>query len=234
MNRFCWVDLSAHDHQSAKSFYHQVFGWTTKDVPGAMGREYSQLLDNGKPVGGLFSMPPEMRRLQMTPHWTGYIHVDSVEETAHKAGNLGATVICVMEVGATGKMSIIKDPTGAAFSLWEGDEQRRTDVLNAELLCTDLKNAHEFYPHLFGWTPAEAGFTYENKPVAGLIPMPNMPGVRAQWNVYFPVDDCDATVDKAQKAGGKLVGGPFDLPSGRTAVLQDPEGATFCVVKRVP
>lgn len=233
MNRFCWADLSSHDTSVTKAFYEKVFGWTTHTVPGAMGRDYSQLLEGGRPVAGLFSMPPEMRRLQMTPHWTPYVHVGSVDATAESAGNLGATVICVMDVGTTGKMSIIKDPTGAAFALWEGDEQRRTDqILNAELLSTDLEGARSFYPHLFGWTPGEAGFNQGEAPVAGLVAMPALPGVRSQWNVYFAVDDCDAAARRAVEGGGKLVGGPFDLPAGRTAVLQDPEGATFCVVKR--
>lgn len=256
MNTFCWADLSAHDKEQAKRFYRDVFGWATQDVPGAMGREYSLLLYREKPVGGLFAMPPEMRRLQMTPHWTGYVQVDSVEATAERAGALGATVVCVMDVGTTGKMSIVKDPTGAAFALWEGDDQRRADLRESlhascwqELLSTDVEGARSFYPQLFGWQAGSTGFLQGDSAVAGLLPMPNMPGVRSQWNLYFSVDDCDAAVARALAAGGKLVGGPFDLPGfppqggselpggerpklGRTAVLQDPEGATFCVVKR--
>jgi len=240
MNQFCWADLSSHDPEVSKRFYREVFEWTTEEVPGAMGRQYSQLVYRGKPVGGLFAMPPEMRRLQMTPHWTGYVHVDNVEQTAERAGALGATVVCVMDVGATGRMSIVKDPTGAAFALWEGDSQRRADLregLHAscwqELLSTDVEGARSFYPELFGWQPAATGFVQGDTAVAGLLPMPDMPGVRSQWNLYFSVDDCDAAVARAQGTGGKLVGGPFALPGlGRTAVLQDPEGATFCVVKR--
>jgi uncharacterized protein len=49
----------------------------------------------------------------------------------------------------------------------------------------------------------------------------------AHWNVTFGVDDADATAALAADLGGKVVEGPVDAPWTRTAVLEDPGGATF-------
>jgi predicted enzyme related to lactoylglutathione lyase len=49
---------------------------------------------------------------------------------------------------------------------------------------------------------------------------------------YFQVEDCDAAAAKAAKLGGSVCVQPTDIPTiGRFAVLQDPTGATFSVIK---
>jgi predicted enzyme related to lactoylglutathione lyase len=49
--------------------------------------------------------------------------------------------------------------------------------------------------------------------------------------VYFVVPDADATIQKAQQLGGKLMMGPTDIPEGRFAVITDPQGAAFAVIR---
>jgi len=49
----------------------------------------------------------------------------------------------------------------------------------------------------------------------------------AHWSVTFAVDDADAVATKATELGGEIVGGPFDAPWTRMAVIKDPQGATF-------
>ncbi len=52
------------------------------------------------------------------------------------------------------------------------------------------------------------------------------------WLVYFAVDDADAAVEAATKAGGSAMMGPMDIPQvGRIAVLADGQGAVFAVIK---
>jgi predicted enzyme related to lactoylglutathione lyase len=52
------------------------------------------------------------------------------------------------------------------------------------------------------------------------------------WMPYFQVEDCDAAAANAAKLGGTVCVPPTDIPSiGRFAVLQDPTGATFSVIK---
>lgn len=51
--------------------------------------------------------------------------------------------------------------------------------------------------------------------------------VAARWSVTFAVDDADASAQKAEELGGKVLAGPFDGPWVRMAVIADPQGATF-------
>jgi predicted enzyme related to lactoylglutathione lyase len=56
----------------------------------------------------------------------------------------------------------------------------------------------------------------------------------AHWSVTFAVDDADAVATKAVKLGGELLAGPFDAPFTRSAVIKDPQGATFIASQFVP
>ena len=57
------------------------------------------------------------------------------------------------------------------------------------------------------------------------------PGVPSNWFPYFGVEDLDATIEVARAAGGNPFIGPIDVPSGRFALLQDPQGAAFAIVQ---
>jgi len=79
---------------------------------------------------------------------------------------------------------------------------------------------------------APAGF---EDVVASLVPIADdMPDVPAHWDVTFAVDDADSIAEKAAELGGKVVMPPFDAPWVRTAVIADPQGATFTASKFVP
>lgn len=59
-----------------------------------------------------------------------------------------------------------------------------------------------------------------------------MAGVPNHWQVYFAVDDADGAASKVSAEGGQVIAEPFDIPSvGRSAVLGDPQGAVFSVLK---
>ena len=61
-------------------------------------------------------------------------------------------------------------------------------------------------------------------------PEGNTDGLR----VYFSVDDADASADKAQQLGGAIMRPPSDIPDvGRFAVIRDPQGAAFGIIKNV-
>ena len=51
------------------------------------------------------------------------------------------------------------------------------------------------------------------------------------WSVYFTVNDTDATIEQVKALGGQLMTGPMDIEPGRFAVLADPQGAMFNVIK---
>lgn len=54
------------------------------------------------------------------------------------------------------------------------------------------------------------------------------------WNFTFAVDDVDAVVASARRLGGDVRTGPFDAPWSRTAVIRDPQGASFVASQFVP
>ena len=107
-----------------------------------------------------------------------------------------------------------------------------------ELVTTNVPSAKKFYAGLLGWKtkPFGKGMEYAllmkgKDSVGGLMKSP-MPGCPAQWVGYVIVADVDATVKKATKLKGKVVVKPFTVPEvGRIAVLVDPQGATFGIIK---
>jgi predicted enzyme related to lactoylglutathione lyase len=72
-----------------------------------------------------------------------------------------------------------------------------------------------------------------DKRAAGMMALPSQAaGAPSHWMVYFAVADCDATVTNARHLGAKVLAPPMDIPDvGRFAVLQDPQGAVFSVIK---
>jgi predicted enzyme related to lactoylglutathione lyase len=106
-----------------------------------------------------------------------------------------------------------------------------------ELRTRDAERAKRFYQDTIGWeferTSTPDGRDYwlammDGKPVAGLFPLasPQFDGVPESWMSFLAVDDVDARVAKATKAGAKLVMPIFDVPNvGRIAMLMEPSGA---------
>jgi uncharacterized protein len=106
-----------------------------------------------------------------------------------------------------------------------------------ELRTRDAERAKRFYAGAVGWSfEASAtpdGETYwvalqDGKPVAGLFPLtsPRFDGVPESWMSFLAVDDVDARVAKAIRAGAELVMPIFDVPDvGRIAMLREPSGA---------
>jgi predicted enzyme related to lactoylglutathione lyase len=64
---------------------------------------------------------------------------------------------------------------------------------------------------------------------------PSVPaGVPSYWQVYFATDDVDTTYRKALDLGATEMLGPQDFPGGRFAILADPHGAGFGLMKLLP
>jgi predicted enzyme related to lactoylglutathione lyase len=109
-----------------------------------------------------------------------------------------------------------------------------------ELTTPDVDAAIKFYPRFTGWgtQPFDKDYTMwttGGAPFAGLFRLNDemrQRGVPPNWMAYIEADNVDETVKKAEAIGGKTLVGPDDIPNtGRFAVLQDPQGATFGVYK---
>ena len=246
---FCWVELGTTDGEAAKKFYTELFGWTFTDMPIGPSEVYTILKLNDKDVGALYQLNSEMKAQGIPPHWLSYVSVDSADETAQKAKDAGATLMKEpFDVFTVGRMSVIKDPTGAVFALWQAGTHKGAGIYNVpnsfcwnELATSDTTTAGDFYSTIFGWGKnvqqmgpmTYTSFMNGERPAGGMYqPPPEMASVPPHWLAYFAVDDTDATVAKAGELGGKTIAPPMDIPgTGRFAILQDPQGAVFGVIK---
>lgn len=108
----------------------------------------------------------------------------------------------------------------------------------------NLDAAEEFYGKVLGWSFRDSGMegfdyhlaTADADLVAGLMVTPREgAGAPPHWLIYFAVDDADRAVADVAAAGGSTRNGPADVPgTGRFAVLDHPQGATFGVLQPQP
>ncbi|MGH9768324.1 MAG: VOC family protein [Blastocatellia bacterium] len=246
---FCWFELGTSDQNAAKEFYTKLFGWRFNDspLPPEMGGVYTTLMNGDKEVGAMYQLGPQHQGVP--PHWMPYVAVDSADATAAKVAELGGELLMPpFDVMDFGRMTMFKDPTGATLSIWESKTHFGADLVGAtgsvcwnELMTSDVAKAGAFYTALFGWSLKESSgdmhyteFGNKGRMIGGMMPMdgPQFQGVPPYWGIYFAVDDCDAMVEKAKGLGGAICHPPTDIPNaGRFAVIQDPQGAVFSIIK---
>ena len=242
-----WVDHAAKDLAGSNSFYSSLFGWEADDQGEEMGH-YTLMRKGGKTVAGNMGLMMEGQ----PSAWVTYISVDDADATVDLAKKAGAAVFVEpMDVADIGRMAVFADPTGAAIGVWQPKSFNGAELVNEpgtfawnELNTRDLPAAKGFYTDVFGWTPNDLdmdGMNYTewklgDKSIAGMMAMPDMvpAEVPAHWLVYFGTEDTDATVAKASGLGAVTVVPPTDIPPGRFAVLMDPDGAVFAVIKMAP
>jgi predicted enzyme related to lactoylglutathione lyase len=77
--------------------------------------------------------------------------------------------------------------------------------------------------------------TTAGRAVAGAMQIdPSWGPTPTRWEVYFAVEDCDATFDRALSLGGTAGSAPADSPAGRFAGINDPQGGRFSIIKNDP
>ncbi len=117
------------------------------------------------------------------------------------------------------------------------------DFIWYELLTSDADAAQRFYGDVVGWTYADSGNSAVDyrigsageHGVCGLMAItPEMAehGARPTWLGYIAVDDVDRCVESVEHGGGKTLMPAMDMPDvGRIAMVTDPQGAPFYVMK---
>jgi uncharacterized protein len=110
---FGHIELITQDLDKAKDFYQKLFGWKVRDLP---DMPYSLFNEQLSPTGGMMKSP----QAGSESFWIPYIVTDDITAVTEKARGLGATIHReVMVAGQYGWLSIINDPTGATFGLWQ-------------------------------------------------------------------------------------------------------------------
>lgn len=112
-NPFVHIELHTQDPKKSKKFYTDMFDWKLEEIS---GMDYT-IIDVGEGTGGGMMKNPVTGN---PDNWLPYIMVGDVAASTKKAKSLGASIARdVTEVPDMGWFSVIIDPTGAAFGLWQ-------------------------------------------------------------------------------------------------------------------
>ncbi len=240
-----WVDLGSPDLDASERFYGGLFGWSVDPAGPSAETGYRMFRLDGQPVAGL----DPIAGANFSAAWTTYVSVDDADqavENARRAG--GAVTVEPLDVGDAGRMAVLVDPAGAFFAVWQPRAHPGAGLVNQpgtlcwnELATRDIDTARDFYRAMFDWktrtNPFEGTVYTEWKlgdhSIGGMIQITDEwpDDVSAHWMVYFAVDDCDESAVRAEELGGKTPVPPTDIPPGRFAVLNDPQGAVFSIIE---
>jgi uncharacterized protein len=234
---FVWHENVSTDPKQAQQFYNQLFGWQT-EIYKAGDVEYPMISVDGTAHGGFPPVAPGT-----PPHWAGNVAVEDVDATVDKARGAGGKLIYgPQDIPEIGRFAVLADPQGAVVVAFEsgGETPQSVGVFVWDELGTqDVEGAERFYNAVFGWTTTDMGEEYGGykifkngeTDVGGLVKTPDA-SAPSLWEPYIAVEDVDATVAKAGDLGGSTLMEPMDVPNvGRVAVLKDPVGAVFGVIK---
>jgi predicted enzyme related to lactoylglutathione lyase len=241
VGKFVWHEQVSDDPKQAQNFYKQLFGWDTEVFkPGEV--DYAMISSGGQSHGGfgkaMEGAPP--------PHWLGHVRVEKLEDTIEQAKSAGGKLAAgPFEMEDVGRIAILTDPQGAHISIYQsGGEMPPAEGVFVwdELGTSDADGAQRFYEQVFGWTTDDMGpdfggyrvFNHGETGIAGLMQLQEA-SIPPHWQPYVAVEDVDATATKAGELGGSTLAEPMDVPEvGRIAVLRDPQGATFGILKPQP
>lgn len=242
----CWVSLMVHGPAATQEFYGALFGWEFGPGPQQLGA-YARALLDGHEVAGIGQLPPD-RQLPLA--WTPYFASDDVNRTAETVRLSGGTIgVGPLDAGEAGRLAIGSDPTGAVFGIWQAAAHLGTAVTDVpgtpawnELTTFETGSVAKFYETVFGFDaePKESSeldrvtLRLDGRPVAGIHGVGNaLPRDRGpHWETYFEVADTEEALERLVDLGGHVVEPARDTPHGRVAMVADPEGARFSLLRR--
>jgi predicted enzyme related to lactoylglutathione lyase len=122
------------------------------------------------------------------------------------------------------------------------------DFIWYELMTPDAERAGEFYSAVIpGWSfgermPGDVNYRgierSDGGSAGGVLQLDDSmrsQGARPTWLGYISVTDVDEAISSIQRAGGKALMPAFEVPNvGRIAMVADPQGAPFYVMKPIP
>lgn len=243
-----WVDLGTSDLDASRAFYGELFGWTAEE-PGPVEETggYAMFRKDGKLVAGAGPLQDDSQPVA----WSTYVSTDDLDALTERARAAGAAVtVEPMQVMNAGRLGFFAHEAGGIIGAWEPGGHKGAELVNEpgsftwnELHTRDMDGAKRFGEAVFGWTASEWDmgggspyvlFNLGERGIAGATDMP--PGVPdevpAHWMTIFAVDDTDAAVARVRELGGSVTMEPMDAEGvGRFAIVTDPQGATFGVLK---
>jgi len=129
----------------------------------------------------------------------------------------------------------------------ENGPNPKGDFIWYELMTPDAEGAKAFYDAVVGWNISEGAPEFggyrmigrsDGGNAGGVLPLTDemqQHGARPTWLGYVSVADVDQAVAAIEQAGGKGLMPAFDIPNvGRIALVADPQGAPFYVMRATP
>jgi len=248
IGRPAWIDLSSSDPAASRAFYAGLFGWHVEVSPDPQYGGYAMATLDGEDVAGI----GPLQSPQAPTAWMIYVGTTDADGLATQVQAAGGNVIAPpFDVGGQGRMAVFQDPSGAFISAWQPQAMSGFGRLGpntfgwAELSARGVDRAVPFYEAVFGWThrssdmpdgSAYIEFLSGDESLAGAMEMNSMvpAAVPSYWMAYFSVADVDASNAAALSGGAKEMVPPRDFPGGRFAIVSDPQGAVFGLIKLRP
>ena len=213
MNTFIWTDLSTYYPRASLAFYQEVFRWEITPFEG-----YFLAHQGYNEIAGVYETPAFFQEINMPHFWMNYIKVEDLHLVTSKAGNLGGKVELDNEPFYGGRISLIRDPMGAGFTIYEGNnlnQSRKSDhgcVIGRELHTSDVNKVQNFYASLFNWKFKEGVLNgiydvfYEDQFVCSVSELSNdLKGKFEYWTTIFKVDDLPVTLAIIEEKGGVVI-----------------------------
>src|SRR3954470_17373285 len=133
-----------------------------------------------------------------------------------------------------------------ASTAQQSGNSARGHLIWYELMTPDAEASKRFYDAVAGWRIGEPVEEFQGYRMigrsdggfaGGVLPLTDemqQHGARPAWLGYIHVADVDAAVASIEQAGGKGLM-THDIPNvGRIAMVTDPQGAPFYVMKPIP
>jgi len=120
---FCWNELTTRDVDGSLRFYGELFGWRGVELEVGGGRYVNWHLageeepDPVAAVAGMMPMDGEQWPPELPAHWMVYFAVEDADAAAARAVELGGAVAVDPFDTPVGRIAVLNDPLGAAFSV---------------------------------------------------------------------------------------------------------------------
>lgn len=234
--QFVWRELMTRDVAKARAFYGELLGWTSQEMPMPTGA-YTLFKSGEMMVGGAMALPDDV---QAPPAWMSYVSVANVDDTLKAAAESGGNVLVpAMDIPNVGRFAVIADPTGGVLGLLRNatTDGPAPGMPGVGTFCwetlntTDIDRAKTFYTKVIGWTGGSGMgnmliFKAGETMVADVEPAP--PGVPSHWLLHVVVEKLEASREKAEALGGKVMVPCIEVPTiGRMSIVVDPTGAAI-------
>ena len=258
-----WVDTEQPDPEAAIYFYRALFGWSFTPVSAPEAPFYAIASVAGRDVAGLGAGParPAVWNTYIAVDDAdasaarAWAAGGEIVAGPFDVGRAGRMAICTDPAGASFRLWQARQVRGA-------QRVNEPGSWNFSDLQTDEPAAISFYTKVFGWSVEELGpATLVRRPGYGdhleATVDPDIrarqrdvgappgfedavawvatvePGTAPRWQVTFAVEDRDATAALAQRLGAELIS-TDDTQWTRTALVRDPQGATFTASEFTP